>query len=91
MSESRTINLVGGRGYTGSELLGLIAGHPQMELGIASSRSEAGQTLSSVCPNWPQDGRTFTQLEPEGIAAYPADAWVLALPNGAAGQWVAVH
>ena len=47
MNGSYTINLVGGRGYTGSELLGLIAGHPQMELGIASSRSEAGQTLSS--------------------------------------------
>ena len=59
-----------------------------MELGIASSRSEAGQTLSSVCAAWPEDGRTFTQLEPEGVAAYPADAWVLALPNGLAGDWV---
>ena len=88
MSGSRTINLVGGRGYTGSELLRLLAGHPQMKLGIASSRSEAGQALSSVCPEWPQDGRTFTQLEPGGVGAHPADAWVLALPNGAASQWV---
>jgi N-acetyl-gamma-glutamyl-phosphate reductase len=88
MSGSRTINLVGGRGYTGSELLRLLAGHPQMELGIASSRSDAGQTLSSVCAHWPEDGRTFTQLEPAGVAAHPADAWVLALPNGFAGHWV---
>lgn len=88
MSVSRTINLVGGRGYTGSELLGLLARHPQMKLGIASSRSDAGQTLSSVCAAWPEDGRVFTQLEPDGVAAHPADAWVLALPNGAAGQWV---
>jgi N-acetyl-gamma-glutamyl-phosphate reductase len=88
MSDSRTINLVGGRGYTGSELLGLIAGHPQMRLGIASSRSEAGQTLSSACKNWPDDGRTFTQLEPAGVSAHPADAWVLALPNDLACQWV---
>ena len=85
----RTINLVGGRGYTGSELLRLVAGHPQMNLGIASSRSEAGHTLSSVCPGWPEDGRTFTQLAPEGISAHPADAWVLALPNGLASRWVA--
>lgn len=90
MNESRMINLVGGRGYTGSELLGLLLRHPQMDLGIASSRSDAGQTLSSVCADWPEDGRTFTQLEPDGIAAYPADAWVLALPNGAAGRWVEV-
>lgn len=88
MTASRTVNLIGGRGYTGSELLGLIAGHPQMELGIASSRSEAGQTLASVCAAWPEDGRTFTQLEPEGVAAHPADAWVLALPNGLASSWV---
>jgi len=88
MNGSYTINLVGGRGFTGSELLGLIAGHPQMELGIASSRSEAGQTLSSTCADWPEDGRAFTRLEPEGVSAYPADAWVLALPNGIAGRWV---
>ena len=88
MSDSFTLNLIGGRGYTGSELLRLVAGHPRMELGIASSRSEAGQTISSACSGWPEDGRTFTRLEPDEVAAYPADAWVLALPNGLAAQWV---
>ncbi len=88
MNNSRTINLVGGRGYTGSELLRLLAKHPSMELGIASSRTEAGQTISSTCDGWPDDGRTFTRLEPGNVSAYPADAWVLALPNGLAGKWV---
>lgn len=88
MSASCLVNLVGGRGYTGSELLRLIAGHPEMDLGMASSRSHAGQRLSSTCDGWPDDGRTFTQLEPGGITAYPADAWVLALPNGLADKWV---
>ena len=88
MSTSRTVNLVGGRGYTGSELLRLVAGHPHMNLGIASSRSHAGQAISSTCGGWPDDGRAFTQLEPEGISAHPADAWVLALPNGLAARWV---
>ena len=88
MSTARTINLVGGRGYTGSELLSLVAGHPCIRLGIASSRSHAGQSISSTCDGWPDDGRTFTQLEPANVSAYPADAWVLALPNGLAGQWV---
>jgi len=92
MSELRVINLVGGRGYTGSELLRLIARHPGMDLGLASSRGEAGQTLTSVCPEWPEDGRTFTRLEPEDVSGHAADAWVLALPNGAAGPWVeAIH
>jgi N-acetyl-gamma-glutamyl-phosphate reductase len=88
MSAPRIINLVGGRGYTGSELLTLIARHPDMDLGMASSRSHAGQSLSSTCDGWPDDGRVFTQLQPEGVSAYPADAWVLALPNGLAGRWV---
>ena len=88
MSTPAIINLVGGRGYTGSELLRLIAGHPHMDLGMASSRSHAGQRLSSTCDGWPDDGRVFTQLEPAGISGYPADAWILALPNGLADRWV---
>ncbi len=92
MSRKRIINLIGGRGYTGSELLGLLSIHPHMDLGIASSRSESGQKISLTCKSWPDDGRTFTHLEPAGVAAYPADAWVLALPNGLAAQWVtAIH
>ena len=87
MSAKRTINLVGGRGYTGSELLALVAKHPDMALGMASSRSHAGQSLSSTCEGWPDDGAVFTRLEPEGVAAHPADAWVLALPNGLAERW----
>lgn len=90
MNPVPVVNLIGGRGYTGSELLSLIAGHPGLDLGVASSRTHAGQSINSTCDNWPDDGRTFTQLEPGGIAAYPADAWVLAMPNGLAGQWVEV-
>ncbi|MGB5292025.1 MAG: N-acetyl-gamma-glutamyl-phosphate reductase [Lysobacterales bacterium] len=88
MSHQRIINLIGGRGYTGSELLQLISAHPDMDLGVASSRSVAGQSISSICEGWPDDGRTFTQLEPAGVSVHPADAWVLALPNGLAGEWV---
>lgn len=88
MKQIKTINLIGGRGYTGSELLGLISRHPLMDLGIASSRSEAGLRLTSACEAWPEDGRVFTRLEPSGVAQFPADAWVLALPNNFAGEWV---
>jgi len=88
MTKQRNINLIGGRGYTGTELLGLIAAHPGMELGVASSRAEAGQLISASCDAWPRDGRMFIHLEPDGIAAHPADAWVLALPNDVSGLWV---
>jgi N-acetyl-gamma-glutamyl-phosphate reductase len=88
MNTVHTINLVGGRGYTGSELLRLMAGHPAMGLGVASSRSHAGQSISSACDGWPDDGSSFSQLTPKDVSAHPADAWVLALPNGLAGDWV---
>ncbi len=88
MSAGRRINLVGGRGHTGAELLRLIAGHPDIELGLASSRSHAGELISASCGGWPDDGRIFTQLEPEDVHACPADAWVLAMPDGLAVNWV---
>lgn len=88
MNSVKTVNLIGGRGYTGAELLGLLSRHPLMDLGIASSRSDAGLKLNSACKDWPDDGRVFTQLEPSGVSGFPADAWVLALPNNLAGEWV---
>ena len=88
MSGVQSINLIGGRGYTGSELLRLISAHPEMDLGVAVSRSHAGAPISAECAGWPDDGTAFTRLQPEGVGAYPASAWVLAMPNGLAGEWV---
>jgi N-acetyl-gamma-glutamyl-phosphate reductase common form len=85
---SARIGLVGGRGYTGSELLSLIQGHPQMSLAFASSSSQAGVPLEDSCPQW-EGGETFCRLGPEGVADHQADAWVLAVPNGKASGWAA--
>ncbi|NRB71859.1 MAG: N-acetyl-gamma-glutamyl-phosphate reductase [Xanthomonadales bacterium] len=82
----KTLALVGGRGFTGSELLTLLARHPQLELALASSGSQAGTPLQAACPAWP-GGETFQSLRPEQVADHGADAWVLAVPNGAAGAW----
>jgi N-acetyl-gamma-glutamyl-phosphate reductase len=83
---SCSIALVGGRGYTGAELLGLIAVHPELELAFASSTSQAGQEIGSVCGHWPDD-TPFIGISHEGVAGQAADAWVLAVPNGAAAGW----
>jgi N-acetyl-gamma-glutamyl-phosphate reductase len=83
---SISIALVGGRGYTGAELLRLIARHPRLELAFASSGSQAGRALTSVCPEWPARD-TFVSLDHDGVGRRSADAWVLAVPNGAAAEW----
>ncbi len=85
---SISLALVGGRGYTGAELLALVADHPELSLGLASSNSNAGQPLTSVCAAWPDDS-VFIGLTPDEVNQHHADAWVLAVPNGAAAGWAA--
>ena len=43
--------VVGGTGYTGVELLRLLATHPEVELAVITSRSEAGHAVSDLFPN----------------------------------------
>jgi len=45
------VGIVGGTGYTGVELLRLLAGHPNAELTAITSRSEKGKPVSALFPN----------------------------------------
>ena len=45
------VGVVGGTGYTGVELLRLLAGHPDAELTVITSRSEAGRPVADLFPN----------------------------------------
>jgi N-acetyl-gamma-glutamyl-phosphate reductase len=81
--------LIGGRGYTGQTLLPLIARHPELELAIATSGSEAGTPLTHLVPEWPDAEQRLQALSPEQSDAIDARVWILALPNGASAPWVA--
>src|SRR5262245_16113130 len=43
--------IVGGTGYSGVELLRLLAQHPQVEIAVATSRQEAGTRVSDAYPS----------------------------------------
>src|SRR5690606_8888878 len=45
------VGIVGGTGYTGVELLRLLAQHPQVEVTVITSRSEAGVKVVDMYPN----------------------------------------
>ncbi len=45
------VGIVGGTGYTGVELLRLLATHPEVSLHAITSRSEAGMPVSELFPN----------------------------------------
>lgn len=78
--------LVGVTGYTGMELTRLLAGHPNMRLVRATSRTEAGRPLADIYPflrGLPGGDVVMTTPDPDDLAAN-CDVAFLAVPHGAA-------
>ena len=46
-----TVGIVGASGYTGTELLRLLAGHPEMDVRLATGDSKAGQRIADLYPS----------------------------------------
>ncbi|MBS3742952.1 MAG: N-acetyl-gamma-glutamyl-phosphate reductase [Wenzhouxiangellaceae bacterium] len=90
MSEKKKhrLALIGARGYTGRELLGLLAAHPAIELALAASGAQAGEPIVDQVPAWPDPDQRFAALAPEQVGGTDADVWVLAVPNGMSAPWV---
>lgn len=45
------VGIAGASGYTGAELLRLLSGHPQFEVGVATAHSHAGQPVGGHTPS----------------------------------------
>jgi N-acetyl-gamma-glutamyl-phosphate reductase len=76
------VGVVGASGYTGAELLRLLASHPGLEPVVATSREFAGRDVAEVYPNLSAyAGRPFDALEEVRLDAL--DLVFLALPHGA--------
>lgn len=78
-----SVGIVGASGYTGAESLRLVAGHPALEIAVATSREFAGQAVSSVYPNLQTD-LAFTQVDLDQLGGL--DLVLLALPHGASAE-----
>jgi N-acetyl-gamma-glutamyl-phosphate reductase len=77
------VGVVGGTGYTGVELLRLLAAHPDVQLSVITSRSEAGRAVSDLFPNL----RGSVDLEfsvPDAGLLAACDLVYFATPNGTA-------
>jgi len=88
-NKNHRLALIGARGYTGAELLRLLARHPDIDLELAMSASQAGQAIATEVPEWPDPDARFVDLTPDKVAGVQADTWVLAVPNGQSAPWVA--
>lgn len=73
-----TAAVVGGSGFTGGELLRLIADHPEFSLQAATSRSYAGRSVGYTHPNLRDFDLKFSAPDP----IEPVDILFLATPHG---------
>jgi N-acetyl-gamma-glutamyl-phosphate reductase len=79
------VGIVGGTGYTGVELLRLLAQHPQVKLQAITSRADAGTPVSQMFPSL----RGYVDLaftHPDEAHLDQCDAVFFATPNGIAMQ-----
>lgn len=81
------VGIVGGTGYTGVELLRLLAVHPEVELSMITSRSEAGKSVSELFSGL--RGKLDLRFSlPETKQLSSCDLVFFATPNGIAMQSV---
>ncbi|MBK9160966.1 MAG: N-acetyl-gamma-glutamyl-phosphate reductase [Nitrosomonadales bacterium] len=81
------VGIVGGTGYTGVELLRLLAAHPQAELRVITSRADAGTPVSQMYSSL----RGHVDLpfsHPDQAHLEQCDLVFFATPNGIAMQQV---
>jgi N-acetyl-gamma-glutamyl-phosphate reductase len=77
------IGIVGGTGYTGVELLRILASHPEVELAVITSRKEAGTPVADMFPSL-RHRVSLNFSDPAGAGLEKCDAVFFATPNGVA-------
>lgn len=77
-----SVGIVGASGYTGAELLRLIAGHPNMDLAVATGDSMAGTRIADLYPSLAiaYGDRVFDTYSPEAVTGL--DIVFCGLPHG---------
>jgi len=82
-----TAAIAGASGYAGGEILRLLLGHPDIQVGAVTAASSAGMRVGDVHPHLtPLADRLLLETTPESLAGH--DVVFLALPHGASAAIV---
>jgi N-acetyl-gamma-glutamyl-phosphate reductase len=84
--------IVGASGYSGEELVALLARHPQVDIVAVTSRQSAGQTVAEVFPRMAGAGiadMKFVEPSVDVLKKSGATTVFLALPHGLAAEFAA--
>lgn len=85
MRMSFSVAVAGASGYAGGEIVRLLLGHPDAEIGALTAHSSAGDRLGTHQPHLPALAeRVIGPTSPATLAGH--DVVVLALPHGASGE-----
>jgi N-acetyl-gamma-glutamyl-phosphate reductase len=77
----RTAAVAGASGYAGGEVLRLLLGHPDVEIGAVTAGSNAGESLGQLQPHLvPLADRVLEETTAEALAGH--DVVFLGLPHG---------
>ena len=79
------VGIVGGTGYTGVELLRLLAQHPEVKITAITSRGDAGTPVADMFPSL-RGKVTLSFVSPEEANLVGCDVVFFATPNGIAMQ-----
>ena len=85
-----SVGIVGASGYTGEELVRILARHPRVSLDAVCSRSLAGKAVADEMPRLRgvvDPALAFSASSPEACAQSGVQAWFLALPHGVAAEY----
>jgi N-acetyl-gamma-glutamyl-phosphate reductase len=81
----KTVAVAGASGYAGGELLRLLLGHPEVEIGALTGASNAGEVLGTLQPHLvPLAERVLEPTELGILSGH--DVVFLALPHGQSGE-----
>ncbi len=78
------VGIVGGTGYTGVELLRLLAQHPEAEVAVITSRSESGVKVCDMFPNLRGHYDQLAFSVPDAATLGACDVVFFATPHGVA-------
>jgi N-acetyl-gamma-glutamyl-phosphate reductase len=91
MSQPLTkVGIVGASGYTGEELVRILARHPHVQLAAVCSRTLAGKAVADEIPRLRgivDAELRFSASSPAECAASDVAVWFLALPHGVAAEY----
>ena len=78
------VGIVGGTGYTGVELLRLLAQHPQARVSAITSRKDAGTRVADMFPSLRRRYDALEFVEPDKAALKDCRIVFFATPHGVA-------